>query len=287
MMHMTHLVTTTPIPGSDNWHTAVVAIGPDTAEDLLKGNVGNRKLSPGAVARYAAAMRKGDWKTSPEPLIFAPNGRLLNGQTRLHAIKSTGVPQRFLCVFGVSEDVFSVLDRGRPRSFADAHQVPKRVAEVARLLASVAYPPATGGSHVADHDFVRVLRVIEAAHTTLTDFCPSTAQYFSSSAFRAAAAARILSGEDVQFVLNLYRDLVLGHFDNLPPAGVAAARAVHTGRWGSKGGAGGQLLTLARGWSLFSEKGQHRTSIPVAQHTTYTSSVADVIRTAVTDAANV
>lgn len=287
MMHMTNLVTTTPIPGSDNWHTAVVAINPDTAEELLKGNVGNRKLSPGAVARYAAAMRKGDWKTSPEPLIFAPSGRLLNGQTRLHALMATGATQKFLCVFGVAESIFSVLDRGRPRTLADAHQKSAELVQVARLLTSKTFSDSRSGSDFSDSDFLRVATLIEPFHETLKGACGTRKKLFSSAAFRAGAIMRLLSAEDEGFVCKMYRNLVLGELEQLPPSGHAAVRAVLAGSWHASGGQETQTRNMCRAWNLFQKDGQNRKKLPTKEYLTELNEIRAVLRNALEDSANV
>ena len=285
MMHLKNLITTAPIPGSDNWHTAVLTIDPESADELLKGNQGNRRLSPGAVARYAAAMRKGDWQTSPEPLIFAPNGRLMNGQTRLHAIKATGLPQKFMCVFGVDEKVFSVLDRGRPRTMSEAHGVQKELAETARLLTALVYPAPR--STIADSDFLQVVRIIEPLHTYLMAVCNSRARYFSAAPFRAAAVLRVMDGQPPDFVFDLYRNLVLGHVEDLPPVGAAAVRAVLTGRWKAAGGEAGAVEALGRAWSLFQESGTDRTFIRGVDNAKVVQEVSAVLHQAVKDAENV
>jgi hypothetical protein len=287
MMHIKNLITTAPIPGSDNWHTTMLTIDPESATELLQGNTGNRRLSPGAVARYAAAMRKGDWKTSPEPLIFAPTGRLMNGQTRLHAVKATGIPQKFMCVFGVEESVFSVLDRGRPRTMADAHQMDRETAEVVRLLTRLAYPQTTGGSAIADSDFLKVARVVGNYQKDIRDACPSKARYFGAAPFRTGAVARILSGENVEHVTTLYRNLNLGNVDDLPPIGSVAVKMVVTGKWHMAGGEAGARDGIARAWRVFSAQHAEKTAIPRVDTNEVLAEVRARVLTAVQDAANV
>jgi hypothetical protein len=287
MMHIKNLITTAPIPGSDNWHTAVLTIDPGSATELLQGNTGNRRLSPGAVARYAAAMRKGDWKTSPEPLIFAPNGRLMNGQTRLHAVKATGIPRKFMCVFGVEESVFSVLDRGRPRNLSEAHNVDKKTSEVAKFLAHLSQTGNASRGSVTDSDFLRALNVIRDTHRDLQDHCSATAPFFSSAGFRAGAVLRVLCGESSVFVFGLYRALILGHLDELPPAGQAAARSVLTGRWRLVGGQAGLTDSFVRSWLLFQEPGSQRTKIPVVDSLSTIAEARKEMQQVLQDAANV
>lgn len=287
MMYDKHLIAPLRIPNSDGWQTAVYAVGPAEAEELLENNSGNRKLSPSSVARYAAAMRKGDWKTSPEPLIFSPSGRLMNGQTRLHAIKVTGEPQKFLFIFGVADDVFSVLDRGRPRTLSDAHGVDKKTAEIARLLARITFPVPSAGSAVSDSDFLRIVKLIQEPHDTLRGYTTTASRYFGSAAFRSGAVARILAGENPDFVGILYRNLNTGHVEDIPPVGAAAARAVLTGRWVMMAGEAGAHLALARSWSLFQKAEAHRTRVPINDPSTQIREVQATLLRAIADTENV
>lgn len=260
MMHMKNLVQTAPIPGGEGWHTAVIEIDAASATTLLEGNTGNRRLAPGAMARYAAAMRKGDWKVSPEPLIFAPNGRLLNGQHRLRAVKATEIPQRFLCVFGVDESLFSVIDRGKPRSYSDALGLARYHAEASRLLAAI----ANSSSHnttVTDSEVLRAAALIEESHGMLLAATSDRAAVFSTAPFRAAAALRITCGESPSFVTSLYRDLIKTNLSSLPPVAEPAMKAVKNGRWHSTGGAAIQTTNLVRAWDLYQEAGQNRSRL--------------------------
>lgn len=254
MMHFQNFIPTTPVLGSDGWHTAIVEITPEMADKMLKKNSINRRLRPGAVARYAAAMRKGDWQTSPEALMFTSNGTLLNGQNRLNAVKATGVAQKFMCVFGVSEAVYAVLDRGSPRNMADALRLDKETAEMARVLTHIVAPLPFAGSAVADKDLLQVVQIAGDIHADLRAFCGTKSRYFGSAAFRAAAVARILDGGDPVFVMGMYDALNRGHTERLPRSGASAVQHVLTGKWTITGGGQGQREALARAWHTFDER---------------------------------
>jgi hypothetical protein len=286
MMHIKNLIATAPIPGSDNWHTAILTIDPETADELLKGNHGNRRLSLGTVARYAATMRKGDWKTSPEPLIFAPSGRLMNGQTRLHAIKATGVPQKFMCVFGVAEGVFSVLDRGRPRSYAEANGLESKSASVATLLAETAF--SKGRTGTVDSEKNRVMAVIDDAYKALRDTCNSNRNVFSTIPWRAGAVARIISGEDMHYVLSTYRGLVLGNYEVLSPIARAALSAsANSASWKATSGHTARILASARAWHVFEPRNALKTSVRIVNPQNHIEEMGEAVRAALKDAENV
>ncbi|GGQ53922.1 hypothetical protein GCM10010195_06630 [Kitasatospora griseola] len=68
----------------------------------------------------AAAIIRGEWKLTHQGIAFDENGALVDGQHRLHAIIEANVSVKMLVVYGLSEDVFPVLDSGKSRSAADA-----------------------------------------------------------------------------------------------------------------------------------------------------------------------
>jgi hypothetical protein len=263
MMHIKNLVTTVPIPNSDGWHTAVLTVDPETARQMLSAQEGhhNRKTRPGAVARYAATMRSGSWVTSPEPLVFSPSGRLLNGQHRLNAVVKTGMPQTFLFMFGVDEQVFQVLDRGAPRSLADALDLPKKLAEAARFFA---YLRSTGGDKtVIDSDVAKMADIFSDAHAAVQAACNTHRTPFAIAGFRAAATLRIFGGADAEKVGATYRALVLQDWDNAPLVARAMIRA-HTkgGLLTSSEGQQRAVVAFARGWAVFDPANSDCTRMP-------------------------
>jgi hypothetical protein len=61
-------------------------IGPSEASALLARNVSNRPLRPRYIESLARQMLDGYWQLVGDPIRVADNGRLLDGQHRLHAI---------------------------------------------------------------------------------------------------------------------------------------------------------------------------------------------------------
>lgn len=95
-------------------------ITPRIANTWLLMNTSNRPLSEATVAKYAAAMERGEWKLNGEPIIFGSDGVLMSGQHRLHAVIRSNITIDSLVVRGVSRDVFDTLDTHRIRKAADA-----------------------------------------------------------------------------------------------------------------------------------------------------------------------
>lgn len=72
----------------------------------------NRVVSKGTVARYSRTMAAELWDNdNPQPIIFTPDGKLIDGQHRLHAIIASEIKVRLnICI--APEKVFKVIDEG-------------------------------------------------------------------------------------------------------------------------------------------------------------------------------
>ncbi len=97
-----------------------VPITPAMAEELLKQNHCNRPIRWAKVHRLAEVMKRGGFKTTHQGICIAKNGRLLDGQHRLHAIVESGVTVTMLVVEKADEEIFSVIDGdATPRAISD------------------------------------------------------------------------------------------------------------------------------------------------------------------------
>lgn len=98
---------------------SVVTVTPETAERWLGKNLQNRNIRPSAVRGYARDMKSGNWHLNGETVKFAPNGTLLDGQHRLHAVIAAGVSVQFLVARGVNPEAMRTVDMGLRRKYAD------------------------------------------------------------------------------------------------------------------------------------------------------------------------
>jgi hypothetical protein len=230
---------------------SIMGITPEMAKEMLdESNFSNRNIRNGVVNRYAKMMLDGDWKLSPEPIVFATNGRLLNGQHRLSAVVRSGVSCQFSVMTGVEESVFEVLDRGATRNASDALGLNKTLTEAGRLLSVL---QSRSSQYVNDFNTKRMSLLIKDLHDDLLEFCPTRAKIFSTAAFRVGCVANVMNGAGKDYAFTLYRDLVLGNVANLPPIGRAAVRSVLNGSIASGGSRGGgqQIALLRSAWMLF------------------------------------
>lgn len=118
--------------------TSIEHIGPEQAAAHLANNTRNRHINWRTVARYAHDIETDQWQMAGEPIKFADDGTLLDGQHRLEAIRKTGRTLPMLIVRGLAPESQHVMDSGKPRGFAGQLQIAGhpnsgRLAATARL----------------------------------------------------------------------------------------------------------------------------------------------------------
>lgn len=94
-------------------------ITPDIAKRYLSGNQNNRKLSPSIVNQYSESIKRGEWKLNGESIKFDNDGKLIDGQHRLHAIIKANTGIEMLVISGLNKEVFSTIDAGKKRTAGD------------------------------------------------------------------------------------------------------------------------------------------------------------------------
>jgi hypothetical protein len=98
----------------------VERIDRETAKALLGNMVKNRHVRLGKVEQFRQDMQGGRFEVNGQGLIVSDQGRLMDGQNRLHAFLETDLEEFWIMVTrGVSEDVFDTLDSGAVRTVGD------------------------------------------------------------------------------------------------------------------------------------------------------------------------
>jgi len=98
---------------------AIVRVTPALAHLWLKKNTKNRPLDVRHVNHLKQSFIDGDMMLNGETIIFDSQGRLLNGQHRLHACEDSGCFFDALVVSGIESEAFKTLDAGKRRSSGD------------------------------------------------------------------------------------------------------------------------------------------------------------------------
>ena len=101
--------------------TETMVITPEMAVRWLTGNNPlNRNLRKPVVEKYASDMRNGLWRKTHQGIAFYEDGTVADGQHRLNAIVSAGIPVEMLVTTGMAKDVGEGIDQHSVRAIHDA-----------------------------------------------------------------------------------------------------------------------------------------------------------------------
>ena len=89
---------------------AIETITPQVAEEYLTHNTRNRKIVAAHVDAIARDIRAGNWMMNAQPICFARDGRLLNGQHRLSAVMQAGEAIEVPVMRGLPEEAYATYD---------------------------------------------------------------------------------------------------------------------------------------------------------------------------------
>lgn len=156
-------------------NSRVFTITPYVATWVLeKYNLENRPIKPNAIARFADDMEHDAWEVTGDTLKFSDKTRLRDGQNRLRACVRAGRPFTTHVVFGVPDEAFSRMDRGKLRSGLDVlaiagYQNAGVLAGAVRHVRNLLSDNPSQREGVEPHDALRLMR---ESYPTLIDFIP-------------------------------------------------------------------------------------------------------------------
>lgn len=129
------------IPVTVSLQAEVATITPELAEQYLAKNTHNRNPKNSNLKKVVRALENGEWKLNGEAIKIAVDGTILDGQHRLLAIVSTGIPMTTLIIRGLANESQETMDGGSPRSASDVLKL--RGEHNSIILAAVAKKIAT------------------------------------------------------------------------------------------------------------------------------------------------
>lgn len=110
-----------PIPNGKRAFETVIT--PEIARDILTRSEAtgfkNRRLRNRAVDRFASVMQMGKWGISNDIICITPEGELINGQNRLHAVIKSGVPIHSMVMLDADKSMYWYLDKVSTRTLSD------------------------------------------------------------------------------------------------------------------------------------------------------------------------
>lgn len=210
-----------------------IDVTPQMAEKFLESNVGNRRLRKSWTDALTREIKNGNYKTTHQGIAFTKSGVLVDGQHRLNAIKESNETVKILVTTGLEDDVFKDIDRGLKRSLADSTHLPKKCAEACRLVSEYVF----GTGSVSSQDAIDIFNTgFGQLHAELMEECSTTVKIFSSAPARMMAIVMVMDGHDKKYVFDVYRNMVLVNFENVP--NVAACLMKRATKGQVKGGGG-------------------------------------------------
>lgn len=121
---------------------SLVDVTPAQAAKWLELNMHNRPKRQRMIDAFARDMSAGNWQMTGEPIKFATDGTLLDGQNRLSAVVESGCTVPLLVVRGLDPAAQTVMDTGAKRSSSDAlallgHRNTALLASTARMALTI------------------------------------------------------------------------------------------------------------------------------------------------------
>lgn len=95
---------------------SIERITPEVAEEMLKRNIANRDRKREPLVK---AIEDGEWLLNGATIVFSDKGVLLDGQNRLYACVSSGMPIDTIVVRGIVLDAQETMDTNVKRSVSD------------------------------------------------------------------------------------------------------------------------------------------------------------------------
>jgi len=142
----------------------IETITPDVARAMLGHNTANRGLRRQRVVSYADQMARGQWLETGDPIKFAPDGTLLDGQHRLAAVIESGATVRMAVARNVNRDAYRIIDTGLGRTPGDGLGPEVANAAVKAAAARLLYVIECDGDPRKTQDMTAVTR------TDVTDY---------------------------------------------------------------------------------------------------------------------
>jgi hypothetical protein len=203
-------------------------ITPAIAREFLRHNVSNRPLRRSRVDELRAMFERGEYKVTHQGVAFGKDGVMQDGQHRLSALAE--MPESFSVVMqvtrGLDKSAYSVHDMGAKRSYSEALQISRGLAEVARFMASI-----VSGTGSASPQFLKTyVDFLQPYYEQLLEDTTAKRRTWSSASVRSAAIVRLAQGVDANYVRDIYRALVTSDFNAMPPIAQAVFRAELNGR---------------------------------------------------------
>jgi hypothetical protein len=181
----------------------IISVTPEIAAKWLESNTGNRTIKNAKVKEYANTMKRGSWRPGTgDPIRISTGGNLIDGQHRLWAVLTAGIPMNFMVYHLQPTDGKGELtatgvpiDFGSRRTTSDVTGIERKYISIAStLIRDIAQ---NGQSLIKHPDIIfNVFRDIEDSIVYVCDKCNSAEKTFSQAAIKSIIVLRHAMGSD-------------------------------------------------------------------------------------------
>lgn len=237
----------------------VATITPEEAKGwLTHANGNNRKLMEGYISYLAKEMKEGHWRLTHQGIAFDSQGNLVDGQHRLAAIVKSNKSVKMLVTTDLPIGRFPIIDRGVSRSISVLTNLPNSLTEIYGLLYIMT---TTGPGRLSPDTILSLHEKLGVYSGELLNCCGTKTRFFSSAPIKAAAVIALGVGENNDYVLNTYRNLVLQNLESLPLVALSLVRQYNRGVIQTSGGQYGRKEIYAKARHLFTGKNKNMVNI--------------------------
>jgi hypothetical protein len=244
-------------------YTVIENISAKQAAYYLSFNKANRHVRPSHVAHLAEMMRNGEWQLTHEGVAFDQEGKLLDGQHRLHAIIAHGGSMQIMVTRGLPSKVFTSLGRGIVRTIHDTTHLPQRRVEVLSILHQVwRYGSLT--MKVSPGDVLQMNEVFSQSCDLIEAECSTVRSLVSRAPIRAAVV--LCYQERHGDVIEQYKRMVALDFEGMTPVVQSLVRQMMRMKGNGAGGSGSAAREdlFARALVAFSSKARDNSKIQIS-----------------------
>lgn len=189
-------------------------ITPAKATSYINRNIGNRRLRPGVVEKYAHDMKSGRWTECSAPIVIYEDGEIADGQHRLWAIIDSGTTQHFFVLRGFPRPAGLNIDTNIPRNLVDNARISKTDEGLTSTIVSWSRAVELGDRQRARHSFADRIDFV-TKHREAVTWVASTANLkgrYIRNAIIGAAMARAWYHEEEKDRLAAFGTVVSAGF---------------------------------------------------------------------------
>jgi hypothetical protein len=238
-------------------------ITPATAAIMLGKNIDNRKLTANTVRVYAADMRLRKWRVTHQAIAVGEDGKIIDGQHRLHAIISSGeTVTMYVAIYQSQHSVLSLpIDLHKKRSQVDVLKCePRHVEVVNAIYWLIQHRAATTAE--TELAFDKLEPYLSQIHKVVSNR-PKTR---GAAGARTGVLYRMMSDRiNATAYADLYRDFCLMNFDQLNTSTLSFIKTCERGSAEFGTGQSGRHALMARTVYTFDLEEQDRRLIRLSK----------------------